>query len=276
MYMESFVALSIDVGTKNCGYCLIDLVSRRIMRWGLMSVSWTHADDLCGNLVRVLDAEAFPTTGIDRVIVERQPGRNKTMLRVEAYLSMYFASKGLRVTTYHAGNKLKDTGMENHGRTAGDYRLRKKASTELSVNFIEEDRQRHDPAALRNFERARKKDDMADALTQALSYGVPRATVSAPEDVRARKPTDNQVASGRYTKSNLKYLLERRAKETVFFCEDPARRLEGLVGSADAKIGKAFTRNYGTGFSRAIQELGLAKSLGIPGAPQSPPPEPST
>lgn len=226
--------LSWDVGIKNLAYCALD--DRTIVSWKLLCLPACKPEDLCHVLCRVLDAETFPE-GLEAVVVERQPGRNKTMLRVEAYLAMYFAKQGIRVITYHAGNKLKDTGQENRGRGAQMYRARKNASVDLARDFLRETQQ--DASVL---ERAKKKDDLADALMQGLSF-LSGSHVTSQAPVKARKPTEKQK---RLSKGNILYLLKDKLKHTLFAYGVPGTPLKIVEALMDAKLQVAVVKAFGS------------------------------
>jgi len=162
---------------------------------------------------------------------------------------------------YHAGNKLNGTGMENRGRARTQYTARKKASIELTHAFLKDHPQ--DPAITRTFEGSKKKDDLADALLQAVHYCQDTSSKlkkpeAPPPMVKPRKPTEKQTQSGKYTPANLKYLLEDRKKNTIFaYVEsDPVKAALSLV-SGDSKIVKAMERLYGTSEACIRSFLGL-------------------
>lgn len=241
------VVLSIDVGIRNLASCSYDSDARKILDWRLVDIG-SRPTEPCSRLFEVL--QGIPFEAHDAVVIERQPGRNKGMLRMEAYLHMYFVSRRIapKVLLYHAGNKLRDTGMENRGRARDMYSARKKASIELTGAFLKEHPQ--DPNIVRVFETSKKKDDLADTLLQAVRYcqdstGSKKDNSSVP--VKARKPTEKQAQSGKYTPANLKYILEDRKKNTIFaYVEsDPVKAALSLV-AGDAKIVKAMERLYGT------------------------------
>jgi hypothetical protein len=251
--------LSVDVGTRNLAYCTYDSDAKKIRDWRLVDIGRTA--EPCARLFEVLEALSFQPC--DAVVIERQPGRNKGMLRIEAYLHMYFVARKVapKVVLYHAGNKLRDTGMENRGRARTQYAARKKASIELTYAFLAEHPQ--DPAIKQTFEGSKKKDDLADTLLQAVHYcqeitaaKKPRGIDASP--VKPRKPTEKQMQSGKYTPANLKYLLEDRKKNTIFaYVEsDPVKAALSLV-SGDAKIVRAMERLYGSPEQCVRSFLGL-------------------
>jgi len=246
--------LSWDVGIKNLAYC--GLHDKQIIAWKLLCLPSCKPEDLCSVLCKVLDAEVFPEA-LDVVVVERQPGRNKTMLRVEAYLAMYFAKLGIQVVTYHAGNKLKDTGQENRGRGSHMYRARKNASVDLARDFLLETKQ--DAGVL---VRAKKKDDLADALMQGLSYLSARTVpdVSVNKVIRPRKPTERQK---KLSKSNILYLLKEKLKHTLFAFV-PGTPLKIIQSLGDAKLQTAIVKAFG---SLEVCAAELGHELVVPETP---------
>jgi len=243
------VVTSIDVGIRNLGCCTYDSTEHKIRDWRLIDIG--RITEPCTRLFEVLRAIAFGPC--DAVVIERQPGRNKGMLRMEAYLHMYFVARGIapKVVLYHAGNKLSGTGMENHGRARNQYAARKKASVELTHEFLRDHPQ--EPIVHKTFETSKKKDDLADALLQAVHYckepstSTKRTSVVLGNDVKPRKPTEKQAQSGKYTPANLKYILSDRKKNTIFaYVEnDPVKAALSLV-SGDAKVIRAMERLYGS------------------------------
>jgi hypothetical protein len=242
------IVVSIDVGTRNLACCTYDSDAKRILDWQLLDIGRTT--EPCTRLFEVMNA--IPFQKCDSVVIERQPGRNKGMLRMEAYLHMYFVAKNIapKVLLYHARNKLLDTGMENRGRDRDMYSARKKASVELTRSFLHDHPQT--PAINKTFETSKKKDDLADALLQAVRYcqdstGKTKVKTTEPVAVKPRKPTEKQTKEGKYTPANLKYILEDRKKNTIFaYVEsDPIKAAMSLV-SGDAKVLRAMERLYGT------------------------------
>lgn len=239
------VVTSIDVGIRNLGCCTYDSAEKRIRDWRLVDIG--RSTEPCTRLFEVL--RDIPFGPCDAVVIERQPGRNKGMLRMEAYLHMYFVALKIapKVLLYHAGNKLRDTGMENRGRARNQYTARKKASVELTHAFLKDHPQ--DPSIHKTFETSKKKDDLADALLQAVHYctDAPPQKAKDPILVKPRKPTEKQEQSGKYTPANLKYILNDRKKNTIFaYVEnDPVKAALSLV-SGDAKVLRAMERLYGT------------------------------
>lgn len=244
--------LSIDVGIRNLGYCYVNSESKEILEWKLITVSGTEADP-CRAARSALERDGLPGSAPDVILVERQPGRNKKMMKMEAYIHMYYMVRypDSKIELYSAVHKLRDTGEENHGRGKTKYNARKKASVELSGQFLKDHPQQPHIASV--FEKSKKKDDLADALLQALSYtesgnaSLAKADkpAGASRPVTSRKPTEKQSRTGRYSPSNIKYLVRERLSKSVFmFVEgDPIKALKQVV-ETDLKLLRSIERHY--------------------------------
>lgn len=272
---QVMTVLSIDVGIKNLAYCVFRPQDAMVLFWKVFAIVGTDRD-VCVNLLRTAEAvednhaeeEDFAWADIDHVVIEQQPGRNMRVKAVENYLHMFHVMRERKVTIYSARRKLAGSGMEHRGRSAAQYRARKKASVALCRDWLE----RHPRNARWRdmvFGRGVKADDAADALNQALSFcGVvavdrdrspPRAQVT----VRARKPTARQAAGGgRYTASNLKHILCKDWKDIGCRSELKAR----MTGNGmDKKVAAAVRRLYGGDADAAIDHL----RPGVPAASDS-------
>lgn len=206
----TMIVLSIDVGIKNLALCTFDASSKTIQAWEVVSLGSARSD-LAVAVKSVMDQRRGPW---DRVVIERQPGRNQRMKSVEHFLHMYCVCQGIPVTIFHARGKLAGTGVEHRGKSGQQYRARKKASVLLCRQWLEGNPGNDE--WVRMFDkRGTKKDDYADALNQVLAFL--RIGQAATEEtlhreaiaVRARKPTDKQKARGAYSKSNIKYFLNK-------------------------------------------------------------------
>lgn len=252
--------LSFDIGIKNLAYCMFDTETNAIGAWNLVSVT-RPKEDLAQGIFRTLSTAEIPSC--DRVLVERQPGRNKTMLRVEAYVHMFCVAKQLApiVELYGAIHKLKNTGVENHGRSKNMYSARKKAAVALALEFLREHPQADH--IRKQFDQCKKKDDLADCLLQALSYK-PGTTEQPPllKDVKAKKPTEKQMASGKVTPSGIKYLVADLVKKTMFayIPTDPMSTLKHII-HGDKKLTKSIERHFNGDLKECIEALQLEPIL---------------
>ena len=220
--------LSIDCGIKNLALCLIDPVTKKIHQWDVSGVPPMHADGIFPCLVRHLNEKPW-ILDATTVIIEKQPDRNRSMKAVENLLHTYFLVKdpGRPVVIWDARHKVPD--CAGPGRAM--YAKRKKASIERARKFIAGDGPNKELVTF--FDKHNKKDDLADTVTQALSFidKRPGADPSDPppkvKKVAPRKPTDNQTRT-KYSKANLAYLVKTGAKQDARFKKDLARYYRNL------------------------------------------------
>ena len=101
--------LSIDVGIRNLAMCMIDEKTQAIKYWDVSGIPPQHKDGLypcfrehLGERKWVLDAST--------ILIEKQPGQNKTMKTVENFLHAYFVIKSPNSETiiYDARHKVPD------------------------------------------------------------------------------------------------------------------------------------------------------------------------
>jgi Poxvirus A22 protein len=221
---------SFDIGLKNLALCIIDTDTFSIKFWGLIDLRNASAMGALPRQVKeTLDnIMQQHMQNVLQVIVEKQPGRNGTMLRVESYVAMYFVMRGLRVNFISPYKKLSHSECSFRGSSKERYSLRKKAAIALAEEFINKTIVNHDAAIISNFKSSKKKDDLADSLLQVLGHtgwwtsnqnqscgSVPK-TSTTPETnrndvyskVNARRPTEKQSKSGRFSVSNIKYFVQ--------------------------------------------------------------------
>ena len=240
--------VSFDVGVKNLAYCALR-DDGGIEAWevyGMDPSTTREPEKLCPEVARTLD-ERWPTAFLDAdvVVIERQPGKNRKMKTVEAYLHMYFAVRGKRVVLFSPSKKLEGEDAGMHGKSK--YHLRKKTSVLLVDDLLKDER---NAAFTDFFKNSKKKDDLADCLMQGLAFfreGGPRFA----HPVRARKPTANQERTKRYTKANIKYLIDAIDTSTVLEIfdgdeEEGAKRALIRVVEKDVDLRKAVLRHYAT------------------------------
>jgi hypothetical protein len=191
--------LSIDVGIRNLGMCLIDTSTKKIKNWDATGIPPQHSN---GIFVCLRDHFRDRPWVLEssKVIIERQPDKNKTMKSVENFIHAYFICSDKDVQLYDARFKVPD--VVGPGRAM--YIKRKKMSVERCTEFITE----HNSEYTEWFSQQKKKDDLADSVMQALSY---IDSVPYPSEVRTqskkspRKPTVNQRET-RYSRANLAWL----------------------------------------------------------------------
>lgn len=233
--------LSLDVGRRNLGVCLLD-DDGRILRWTTLDFPSLAAGDVVATLNRM-------DNSFDLVLVERQPSRNPSMKRLEAFLEMYFAKDGKVVRLVDPRRKLDFAAQSPYwdADAAGGpwtYHRRKKLAVAAAAKFL--DAHPQDPEVERAFRDAPKKDDLADSLLQALAFSsspAPRGAAAAACAATAttcrlvrRKPTPRQLRAATYSPSNLKYL--------VGDLEDAQATIRAI--DADPKLRRSAARHFGS------------------------------
>jgi len=215
--------LSIDVGIKNLAMCLMDSGTKKIHEWEVAGVPPQSADGLFRSLKKHVDARDWVRLSPDTVLIEKQPDKNRTIKSVEHFLHTYFLCQGKDVIIWDARHKIPDVA----GPGRAKYLERKKASIDRCRAFIETT----NSDWVAEFDKHKKKDDLADTCMQALSYIDRQPSASeapvADKKARPRKPTENQKAT-KYSKANLAWLYANGQHKNKRFEKDLARYYHGL------------------------------------------------
>lgn len=156
--MKKFV--SIDVGTKNLAYCIME--NGNIIDWNVGQIPCCPT-----NITKVVDylKLTFPDD-LDAAVIEKQPARNVKMRMMETVLTTFFVMKNIpKVVNYSSKHKLGKIGKTAKGKT--NYSLRKKMSVAMCGEYVRDYETDHWKAV---FTSSKKKDDLADCLLQALSF----------------------------------------------------------------------------------------------------------
>ena len=203
--------LSIDVGIKNLAMCMLDPDTREIRHWDVSGVPPESSNGLYACLRNHLNEREWLREA-RTVLIEKQPPKNKKMVTVENFLHAYFVitNPGAETIMYDAKHKIPDVA----GPGKAQYRRRKQTSIARCKEFIETgDVNKH---WVPEFNKSKKKDDLADTVMQALSYVARRVVETKPkkksEKVTARRPTENQKET-KYSKSNLVWLYKQGQHE---------------------------------------------------------------
>jgi len=200
--------------------CLIDENTKHVIEWDVSGVPPQHRDGLFPCLRDHLDEKPWVLTA-KTILIEKQPGMNKTMKTVENFLHSYFVIKNPSAETiiYDARHKVPDIAGSGKAR----YRQRKQASIDRCREFLKEsDINKH---WIPTFVASKKKDDLADTVLQALSY-INRRVIDKKEEsstnnskkeekkIVPRKPNENQKAT-RYSVSNLVWFLKNETHDNL-------------------------------------------------------------
>jgi hypothetical protein len=205
--------LSIDVGIKNLAMCLIQESDCKVLQWDVSGVPPQHRDGLFASLRNHLDDRPW-VLDAKTVLIEKQPGVNKTMKTVENFLHAYFVIKNptAEVIIYDARHKVPDV----VGAGKKKYQQRKQVSVERCRDFI-----KGSPVNahwMDTFVASKKKDDLADTVLQALSYinrRVPEKKAPVEKKkVVARQPNENQRAT-KYSVPNLAWFVRNEPREKL-------------------------------------------------------------
>jgi hypothetical protein len=261
------IILSFDVGIKNLAYCVLDLEPnpKTILAWEVYNLAGGDPSrDLCLDLATSLDDRAASFQNVNAVLIERQPGKNRKAKSMEAYLHMYFVVKGKRVIVYDASRKLENEPYYEKG----SYYQRKKTAVRLAAEFLANNPQ--SPEMTRMYTGSRKKDDLSDCLLQALSFEKRQAMVTKkpkPQpDIKARKPTARQMETKKYTRNNIKYLIDQLPTDEVMIL-DPSkdaadfRKFECLI-DRDPALKKNIHR-YWPSVDACLTSLYLKKIISV-------------
>lgn len=205
--------LGIDVGQKNLGVCVFNPETQRILLWAIWESGGSWAKDVSQCL------QTYSTSlpeGIQKVVIEHQPSKNPSMVRIMHYIEFWFVTHGYDVHLQDSKHKLLFASTlpyfpKDCTDVSWTYYQRKK----LAVRTVEAYVQQTEQPLQHIFAESKKKDDLADSLLHAMAFNsFSKVTVSQqtkdqkPKKVVARKPTEKQLRTGRLSPSNVKYLLQ--------------------------------------------------------------------
>jgi len=162
------IYLSIDIGIKNMGYLIYDTDLSHIIKWDIIMLCETNASKVdmitLGKTINTKFKEIFSPYKIDYVIIENQIGFNAIRMKsVQSMVTMYFIHNNIdNIRYWNASNKLKDYGLPKKT----TYAQRKKESINITKSQITELYPEH----IDFFMSHKKKDDLADAYLQYVSY----------------------------------------------------------------------------------------------------------
>lgn len=253
--------ISIDPGTKNLAVCAVDFVGEeppKIAAWATTALDGSDAAGVASTMARLFGGgdDAGLADLRPEVVIEKQPPKNAKMRTLQCYAEMYWVLRGaVRVVVQDARAKLNWAATTRHWPTreipTWSYSERKKLSVEVARSWLAAGA---DEGPWREaFEASKKKDDLADALLQALAYvgmvrrvladgGSPKKQAKA---IVARKPSAAAAASGKFTRNGVKWLLLRALGAR----DGDAATLEDVLtqrGAETTKLRKSVLKNFGS------------------------------
>jgi hypothetical protein len=175
--------LSFDPGSINMAYCLIEIATLRICKWGLFSIKDSTGEGSAIKLAKQLD-ELKLTDDIDvTIIFELQPRCNLKTVLISGFITMYYAQEKMKSNTtgtiekivgFHARHKIKYYQPEE-GEEPLPIRLDKlkKGHYRNKQVLIEHCRRiipRHNADWLPWFESQSKADDLSDVACENWMY----------------------------------------------------------------------------------------------------------
>ena len=183
--MSDYV-LSFDPGTINMSYCLVEIDTETVFRWGKFSIKDSTNEGSCTRLSKHLN-QLDLTDGIDSIVVhEQQPMCNVKTITISGQLQMYYVLKKMdengtgtieKIVGHHAKNKINYYQPKPGDEPMPMARLNKlkKGHYKTKQTLVEHCRRilvqkGEDKAWIDWFENQDKKDDLADSYVQALSY----------------------------------------------------------------------------------------------------------
>jgi hypothetical protein len=158
----SWYAISIDIGVKNCGICVFDFITGKVVLW--KNVPMCPGKYNPSNNMQYVEefvnkhAEYFHSAA--KVLIEKQMRCN--MRIIEAILHTMFRDRTVIINPKHV--------KSHYGLSTDSYRNNKKRAVSWATNFVNNNATVFDEGALTQFKTPSKQDDMADALVMLMYY----------------------------------------------------------------------------------------------------------
>ncbi|MHB1955694.1 MAG: RuvC family protein [Sulfobacillus sp.] len=232
---------SVAKDAEGKSFCRMHAKNRKTVDLVRKSTASVDLLEISKNVVRNLDRLGE----FDTVLIEQQPGKNPKMETISQLIWSYYVIRNLdldpQIKFVPARNKLSFyDGPEIPCNLKGQYARNKFFGKKYCEYFLK------DPNWVSFYHSQRKKDDLADSFLQGTWYLLQLYQVlpKSPQlgavfesnrlkyrEIRARKPTDRQLQSGRVLLSGLKFYLGRGRKSAP---------TESILKSAKYYFGKSF------------------------------------
>lgn len=199
------IIASFDVGIKNLAYCVLDNSNQKILAWDVVGMPTCSENGIFGELEHVLNSRCAQFVDCDVVLVERQPViAKRIMSNIQYFIQGFFAGRGIKSIDFDPALKVRAP-----GKGAKAYRNRKNVSIQACEKFINQNCSEW----VKFFKTHKKKDDLADTVTQVIAYNNLKSTKSEEpvKKISGRKPTANQRET-KYSKSNIVWLWKNQAR----------------------------------------------------------------
>lgn len=155
--------LSIDIGSKNLAYCLLETERNddnvreiRIIEWNMISIGSNYKDTAMFVNELYFQLDDIMTKGVDLCLIERQPKFNMKMNMISMMVFSYFCMHSLDCE--FVSPKLKLEGIKGL-----NYRGRKQKAIEMCKELLND-------VWIDYLNGFKKQDDLADCFLQAVMY----------------------------------------------------------------------------------------------------------
>lgn len=183
--------LSFDFGSINMAYNMMDIKTKKIVKWDKFSIKDSTNEGSCEKLAKYLDTSDILSVKNDKdeqpsiiIVLEQQPRCNIKTITISGQLQMYFVLQKMinindknickinKIVGYHAKYKLKyyeriegEEIIDVSKLKDGHYKNKK-----LAIEQTDRILKRNNENWIDTFNDKKKRDDLADCLLQNLAY----------------------------------------------------------------------------------------------------------